>query len=34
MGIPDNNLLDPNFGVVSNTANTERQLQLGFKFYF
>ena len=34
MGIPDNYLLDPNFGVVSNTANTERQLQLGFKFYF
>ena len=34
MGIPDNFLLDPNFGVVSNTANTERQLQLGFKFYF
>jgi hypothetical protein len=34
MGIPDNYLLDPNFGVVSSTANTERQLQLGFKFYF
>jgi hypothetical protein len=32
--IPDNNLLDPNFGVVSSTANTERQLQLALKFYF
>jgi len=32
--IPDNNLLDPNFGVVSLTANTERQLQLALKFYF
>jgi hypothetical protein len=32
--IPDNNLLDPNFGVVSSTANTERQLQIALKFYF
>jgi hypothetical protein len=32
--IPDNNLQDPNFGVVSSTANTERQLQLGLKLYF
>jgi len=36
MGTPDNFLLDgPGFfGVVSSTANTERQLQLGLKFYF
>jgi Carboxypeptidase regulatory-like domain/TonB dependent receptor len=32
--IPDANIQDPNFGVVSSTANTERQLQLGLKFYF
>jgi len=32
--IPDSNLQDPNFGVVSSTANTERQLQLALKFYF
>jgi hypothetical protein len=31
---PDSNLEDPNFGVVSSTANTERQLQFGLKFYF
>jgi hypothetical protein len=36
MGTPDNFLLDgPGFfGVVSSTANTERQLQVGLKFYF
>jgi len=36
MGTPDNNLLDgPGFfGVVSSTANVERQLQLALKFYF
>jgi hypothetical protein len=33
-GIPDNNITDGNFGVVSSTANTERQLQLALKFYF
>ena len=33
-GIPDNNITDANFGVVSSTANTERQLQLALKFYF
>jgi hypothetical protein len=33
-GIPDNSLQSPNFGVVSSTSNTERQLQLGLKFYF
>lgn len=31
---PDANLQDPNFGVVSSTANTERQLQIALKFYF
>jgi len=31
---PDANLQDPTFGIVSSTANTERQLQLGLKFYF
>jgi hypothetical protein len=33
-GIPDNNITDGNFGLVSSTANTERQLQLALKFYF
>ena len=32
--MPDNNITDSNFGVVSSTANTERQLQLALKFYF
>jgi hypothetical protein len=32
--IPDSNIQDPNFGIVSSTANVERQLQLGLKFYF
>ena len=32
--MPDNNITDPNFGQVSATANTERQLQLALKFYF
>lgn len=32
--IPDNFISDPNFGLVSSTANTERQLQLALKFYF
>jgi len=31
---PDGNFQDPNFGVVSSTANTERQMQLALKFYF
>jgi hypothetical protein len=31
---PDNNLTDPNFGVVSSTANSQRELQLAGKFYF
>jgi len=33
-GIPDSFLGDPNFGLVSSTASTERQLQLALKFYF
>ena len=33
-GLPANNLNGPNFGVVSSTANTARQLQFGLKFYF
>jgi hypothetical protein len=33
-GVPDNNITDPNFGIVSSTANTERQLQFALKFYF
>lgn len=33
-GTPDANFEDPNFGVVSSTANTERQLQIALKFYF
>jgi hypothetical protein len=33
-GLPANNLNGPNFGVVSRTANTARQLQFGLKFYF
>jgi outer membrane receptor protein involved in Fe transport len=33
-GMPDNNFTDQNFGQVSSTANTERQLQLALKFYF
>jgi len=32
--VPDNGISDPNFGVVSSTANTQRQLQLALKFYF
>ncbi len=31
---PDSGLEDPNFGIVSSTANTERQLQIALKFYF
>ncbi|HEX4022673.1 MAG TPA: TonB-dependent receptor [Acidobacteriaceae bacterium] len=31
---PDNQLTDPNFGVVSSTANVEREIQLAAKFYF
>ena len=40
MGFPDTNLGDGNayqggtFGLVSSTANTERQLQVALKFYF
>jgi Carboxypeptidase regulatory-like domain len=33
-GIPDNSLGDPNFGLVSSTASTERQVQAALKFYF
>jgi hypothetical protein len=33
-GIPDTTLGDPNFGLVSTTASTERQLQVALKFYF
>jgi Carboxypeptidase regulatory-like domain len=33
-GIPDTFLGDPNFGLVSSTASTERQLQVALKFYF
>jgi hypothetical protein len=32
--IPDSNFEDPNFGIVSSTANVARQIQLGLKFYF
>ncbi len=32
--IPDAFISDPNFGQVSSTANTERQIQLALKFYF
>ena len=32
--IPDNQMTDPNFGVVSSTANVEREIQLALKFYF
>ena len=34
LGTPDTNIPDTTFGVVSSTANTARQLQLGFKFHF
>jgi hypothetical protein len=33
-GIPDNFLGDPNFGAVSSTASTERQVQIALKLYF
>jgi len=33
-GIPDTFLGDPNFGLVSSTASTERQVQVALKFYF
>jgi hypothetical protein len=33
-GIPDTFLGDPNFGLVSSTASTERQLQVALKLYF
>lgn len=32
--VPDNNITDPNFGVVSSTANVQREVQLAAKFYF
>jgi outer membrane receptor protein involved in Fe transport len=32
--VPDSFVSDPNFGQVSSTANTERQIQLALKFYF
>lgn len=32
--VPDAFVSDPNFGQVSSTANTERQIQLALKFYF
>ena len=31
---PDNNITDPNFGAVSATQNTQRELQMALKFYF
>lgn len=34
LAIPDQNNSDANFGRVSSTANTPRQLQFGLKFYF
>jgi hypothetical protein len=34
LSTPDANFGDTNFGVVNNTANTARQLQLGAKFLF
>ncbi len=33
-GVPDRNILDPNFNVISSTVSTARKLQLGAKFYF
>lgn len=32
--VPDNQMTDPNFGVVSSTANVQREIQLALKFYF
>lgn len=32
--VPDNQMTDPNFGVVSSTTNVEREIQLALKFYF
>ena len=31
---PDNNITDPNFGAVSATQNSQRELQMALKFYF
>jgi outer membrane receptor protein involved in Fe transport len=33
-GIPDQNISDPNFNVISSTRTVARQLQFGGKFYF
>jgi hypothetical protein len=33
-GLPDSNINDPNFGRVTTTRSTERQIQLSLKFYF
>ena len=34
MGTPNGNVLDPNFGRVTSTANQPRSLQLGLKLIF
>ena len=33
-GLPDQNILDPTFNIISNTRSVSRQLQFGVKFYF
>ncbi len=33
-GLPDQNILDPTFNIISSTRSTARQLQFGVKFYF
>ena len=33
-GTPDTSVDDPNFGIISYTSNTPRQVQLGAKIYF
>ena len=33
-GLPDQNILDPTFNIISSTRSVARQLQFGIKFYF
>jgi Carboxypeptidase regulatory-like domain/TonB dependent receptor len=33
-GLPDQNILDPTFNIISTTRSVARQLQFGIKFYF